>query len=57
MLQKIIFKTIENLYKYLQDMDIFKGETLTQIHYKILNISSDGEKHFLVYVCNKTLVQ
>lgn len=26
MLQKIIFKTIENLYKYLQDMDIFKGE-------------------------------
>lgn len=32
-------------------------KTLTQIHYKILNISSDGEKHFLVYVCNKTLVQ
>ena len=23
---KIIFKTTENLYKYLQDMDIFKGE-------------------------------
>ena len=26
MLQKIILKTTENLYKYLQDMDIFKGE-------------------------------